>query len=106
MRAGGIGAAVAVDMQCARAVVAGGLRLGHLGHLVQVPGHEAGEAAGMTPDFWTVFSRDKAAEAELLAGLPFSEINLVNQSDFDVLVDTIFATDRHSVPKGMVEVAL
>jgi len=50
------------------------------------------------------FPRDKAAEAELVAGLPFLEINLVNQADFDVLVEKFFATDRHAVPKGMVEV--
>lgn len=50
------------------------------------------------------FPRDRAAETELLAGLPFLEMNLVNQADFDVLVEKFFATDRHSVPKGMVEV--
>jgi hypothetical protein len=52
----------------------------------------------------TGFPRDKDAEAELLAGLPFLEINLVNQADFDFLVEKFFATDRHSVAKGMVEV--
>jgi hypothetical protein len=50
------------------------------------------------------FPRDKAAETELLAGLPFLEMNLVNQADFAVLVEKFFATDRHSVRKGMVEV--
>jgi len=50
------------------------------------------------------FPLDKAAEAELLAGLPFLEIDLVNQADFDVLVEKFFATDRQSIPKGMVEV--
>ena len=50
------------------------------------------------------FPHDKFAEAELLAGLPFLEIALVNQADFDMLVEKFFATDRHSVPKGMVEV--
>jgi hypothetical protein len=50
------------------------------------------------------FPRDKAAEAELLEGLPFLEISLVNQEDFDLLVDRFFATSRDSVPKGMVEV--
>jgi predicted amino acid racemase len=67
VRAGGIESAVAVDMACARATRAGGLRLGHLGHLVQVPAHEAGEAAAMDPAFWTVFSQDKAAEAAAAA---------------------------------------
>src|SRR5215469_4838354 len=62
MRSGGIDAAVAVDMTCARAVVDAGMRLGHLGHLVQVPASEAAEAAAMAPDYWTVFSREKAAQ--------------------------------------------
>ena len=30
--------------------------------------------------------------------------NLVNQADFDVLVEKFFATDRPSLAKGMVEV--
>jgi predicted amino acid racemase len=60
---GGIDAAVAVDMPCARAVGSGGLRVGHLGHLVQVAAHEADEAAGLRPDYWTVFSAAKAAQA-------------------------------------------
>jgi len=50
------------------------------------------------------FPQDQAAEAELVAGLPFLELSLVNQADFDGLVDEFFATDRHSVAKGMVEV--
>jgi hypothetical protein len=52
------------------------------------------------------FPRAKSAEAELVAGLPFLEINLVNQADFDFLVEKFFATDRHSIAKGMVEVIL
>lgn len=52
------------------------------------------------------FPRDKEAEAELLAGLPFLEINLVTEADFDLLVEKFFATDRHSIAKGMVEVIL
>lgn len=63
VRAGGIDAAVAVDMQCARTAFAGGLKLGHVGHLVQVPRFEADTAANMEPEFWTVFSFDKAQEA-------------------------------------------
>jgi len=38
------------------------------------------------------------------AGLPFLEMSLVNQADFDLLVEKFFGTDRQSVPKGMVEV--
>ena len=60
---GGIDRAVAVDMECARAVSRAGLGLGHIGHLVQVPRHEADAAASLTPDHWTVFNLEKAAEA-------------------------------------------
>lgn len=61
---GGIDRAVAVDMACAIACDRAGLKTGHLGHLVQVPRHEAAMAArALTPDYWTVFSDEKAAEA-------------------------------------------
>ena len=52
------------------------------------------------------FPCDKAAETELVAGLPFLELNLVGQADFDVLVEKFFATDRYSLAKGMVEIIL
>lgn len=50
------------------------------------------------------FPCDATAEAELLAGLPFLELNLVRQAQFDGLVEKYFATDDYFVPKGMVEV--
>ncbi len=66
--AGGIDRAVAVDMACAIASHKAGLRIGHLGHLVQVPRGEAAMAArDLAPDYWTVFSDDKAAEAAAAA---------------------------------------
>ncbi|WP_166351964.1 alanine racemase [Phytoactinopolyspora limicola] len=65
--AGGIEASVAVDMACARATTRAGMRLGHLGHLVQVPAAEAGEAAALAPDHWTVFSHEKARGAAAAA---------------------------------------
>ncbi len=65
---GGIDRAVAVDMACGRACDRAGLKIGHLGHLVQVPGHEAGYAAAeLKPDYWTVFSDEKASEAAIAA---------------------------------------
>ncbi len=60
---GGIAKAVAVDMECARATHRAGMQLGHVGHLVQIPRAEADAAASMKPDHWTVFNREKAAEA-------------------------------------------
>lgn len=50
------------------------------------------------------FPKNASAEAELLSGLPFLEINLVGEDDFSLLVDTFFATDRRATRKGMVEI--
>ncbi len=63
LKRGGIDRFVAVDMACARPIGRSGHRLGHLGHLAQVPRHEAAEAARLRPDYWTVFNREKAKEA-------------------------------------------
>jgi predicted amino acid racemase len=63
VKRGGIGRAVAVDMECARAAHRAGLKIGHIGHLAQIPKHEADAAAALEPDFWTVFNLDKAHEA-------------------------------------------
>jgi predicted amino acid racemase len=63
VRRGGIGKAVAVDMECARAAHRAGLKIGHIGHLSQVPRHEADAAAAFEPDYWTVFNLEKANEA-------------------------------------------
>ena len=60
---GGIGKAVAVDMECARACARAGLSIGHLGHLVQIPTAEADAAAALFPDYWTVFNEEKARQA-------------------------------------------
>ena len=60
----GIDRSVAVDMACARACHAARLRVGHLGHLVQIPRFEAEPAAReIAPDYWTVFNDTKAGEA-------------------------------------------
>ena len=50
------------------------------------------------------FPRDAAAEAELLAGLPFINLELVDAEAFQQFTESIFATDRDLTPKGMVEV--
>lgn len=52
------------------------------------------------------FPRDATAELELIEGLPFLELSLVQQADFDLLVGEFFATDRRSIHKGMVEIVL
>jgi Family of unknown function (DUF6932) len=50
-------------------------------------------------------TRDIDLEEELVAGLPFLQIDLVQQQEFDKMV-VIFASDRTDVPKGMEEVNL
>jgi len=48
--------------------------------------------------------RDAAAIEELRDGLPFLEMKLVGQDEFDEYVNDTFALDRDGVPKGMIEV--
>ncbi|MCU1670358.1 MAG: hypothetical protein JWP40_3285 [Blastococcus sp.] len=67
LMAGGLEASVAVDMECARATQKAGMRVGHLGHLVQIPRAEADAAMGMSPDYLTVFTIEKALEAAAAA---------------------------------------
>ena len=50
------------------------------------------------------FPSDAAAEAELLAGLPFINLELVDAEGFQQFTERTFATDRNLIPKGMVEV--
>jgi predicted amino acid racemase len=69
LMAGGLDKAVAVDMECARATTRAGMRLGHLGHLVQVPRAEAAAAMGMAPEYLTVFNIEKAGEAAAAAAV-------------------------------------
>lgn len=64
---GGIEASVAVDMDCATATHAAGMRVGHLGHLVQIPVHQTATAASLDPSFWTVFNDQKARAAAAAA---------------------------------------
>jgi hypothetical protein len=49
-------------------------------------------------------SKDPAAEDELVQGLPFLDISLVGQKDFDYFVNRFFAVDRMLRSKGMIEV--
>jgi predicted amino acid racemase len=75
---GGINRSVAVDMDCGVACHRAGLKTGHLGHLVQVSRGDADFAAKhLQPDYWTVFSHDKAQEAALAAQQAGREQNLL-----------------------------
>jgi hypothetical protein len=52
------------------------------------------------------FPSDVDAEAELTAGFPFLELQLVQNPAFGILIESFFATDRYHRPKGMIEVLL
>jgi hypothetical protein len=47
---------------------------------------------------------DQEAEDELLQGLPFLDISMVGQPDFDYFINRFFALDRKQESKGMIEV--
>ncbi|GII81827.1 amino-acid racemase [Sphaerisporangium rufum] len=67
----GIEKVVAVDFEEARVLHRHGLRMGHLGHLVQVPFAELANAVAMEPEVVTVFGFEQAerlAEAARAAG--------------------------------------
>ncbi len=50
------------------------------------------------------FPSDDDAVKELLSGLPFINMELVDQEAFEQFTEKTFATDRDLVPKGMIEV--
>ena len=52
------------------------------------------------------FPEDPEVQAGLAEGLPFLDIHLVDEEDFAFFAESVFATDRHQVPKGMVELIL
>ncbi|MGE0608627.1 MAG: hypothetical protein AB7O62_16150 [Pirellulales bacterium] len=49
---------------------------------------------------------DFVAEKALHDGLPFLDVQVVDREGFTMLVERFFSSDRHLVPKGMVEVSL
>ncbi len=57
----GIEAGVCVDMNDARPMAAAGMKIGHLGHLVQVPFAETRAAVDLNPAYWMVYNDEKAA---------------------------------------------
>ena len=60
IREAGADGCVCVDMADARRVHEAGMPIGHLGHLVQVPAGETKAAVAMKPEYWTVYSMEKA----------------------------------------------
>ena len=43
---------------------------------------------------------------EIQDGLPFLDIHMVQKKAYDIMIQSVYATDRWQVPKGMVELLL
>jgi len=50
------------------------------------------------------FQPDDPNNQELQAELPFISMQIVDQAGFDFFVNQFFATDRDTLPKGMIEI--
>ncbi len=49
---------------------------------------------------------DQGILLEIQDGLPFLDLRLVKKIAYDYMIETVYATDRWHVPKGIVEVLL
>jgi hypothetical protein len=49
---------------------------------------------------------DQGVLLEIQDGLPFLDLKLVKKIAYDYMINTVYATDRWHVPKGIVEVLL
>jgi predicted amino acid racemase len=56
----GFSGIVAVEVQCARSLHRFGIKIGHVGHLVQIPVHEIDYVLSMNPEVWTAYSVENA----------------------------------------------
>ncbi|HVC96558.1 MAG TPA: hypothetical protein VND64_22930 [Pirellulales bacterium] len=52
------------------------------------------------------FPRDADAAADLSDGLPFVDLHMTEAKEFAILVEQLYASDRDSVPKGVIEIVL
>lgn len=62
VQAGGISGSVAVDYECGVYSHAAGLKISHIGHLVQIPKSQISRAIALEPALWTIFSLVQARE--------------------------------------------
>jgi hypothetical protein len=50
------------------------------------------------------FPANPGSFEEFRRGFPFMTMDLLDQENFDVYINEVFASDRRDIPKGMVEV--
>ncbi len=70
---GGISGAVAVDYECGVYSHSAGLKISHIGHLVEIPKSQISRAFDLEPALWTVFSLEQARDIAKIAA-KYSEI--------------------------------
>jgi hypothetical protein len=52
------------------------------------------------------FPLDPIAAAELMEGLPFIDLHMTEATEFRIMVEQFFSSDRNAVVKGVLEVIL
>jgi predicted amino acid racemase len=67
VKAGGISGSVAVDYECGVYSHGAGLKISHIGHLVQIPKSQISRAIALEPALWTIFSLAQAKEIAKIA---------------------------------------
>jgi predicted amino acid racemase len=97
----GLGAPVAVDIQCVKILHRYGIKPGHIGHLNQIPKHEMMDAVKMQPEVFTVFSFEMAqAVSEAAARLGRVQAIMLRIVGKD---DVFFEGQEGGIPEGDLE---
>jgi predicted amino acid racemase len=76
VQSGGISGAVAVDYECGVYSHAAGLKIAHIGHLVQIPKSQIARAFDLKPALWTIFSMEQARDIAKVAAEQREIINV------------------------------
>lgn len=76
VQSGGISGAVAVDYECGVYSHAAGLKIAHIGHLVQIPKSQIARAFDLKPALWTIFSMEQARDIAKVAAEQSEIINV------------------------------
>jgi len=76
VKSGGISGSVAVDYECGVYSHAAGLKISHIGHLVQIPKSQISRAFDLEPALWTVFSLEQARDIAKIAAQHDKSVNV------------------------------
>ena len=76
VQSGGISGSVAVDYECGVYSHAAGLKISHIGHLVQIPKSQISRAFELEPALWTVFSMEQVRDIAKIAAEQSEIVNV------------------------------